>query len=161
MSRLVSNLILAIWMGLCLFPITGHATPPEIWFEDSNLGKPGGLVADFNQRFSDLNSWPRTRSRLAVQMVRASSLLNVANRLDDDFLAHRFTPVLKSSGIRLVLDVQGATGLSVKPGVDALMRREFGLIERLIRLGGNVHSVALQSVLSKPVLNDTSSQPYT
>ena len=116
------------------------------------MGKSGGMPPDFKEKFYQPDTWTQAREAIDVYYVRASTLLNSANGLDDSFLKDFFVPVLEESNVRIAIDAGGATFLNAQPPTDTTpITRELALIEKLRAMGGQVRYIALQSVLSKPL----------
>lgn len=129
--------------------ISAAAAAADIWYEDNNLGKPGGMPPDFASKFGQTESFNQASQYLRVYMVRT----NVLDAMDDEFLAGLFHPYLTRNNIKLALDAAGATWMQAS-GRKTVTSREIRLLERLKRLGMQVDYVSLQSVLSKPLVID-------
>lgn len=129
--------------------ISAAAAAADIWYEDNNLGKPGGMPPDFASKFGQTESFNQASQYLRVYMVRT----NVLDAMDDEFLAGLFHPYLTRNNIQLALDAVGATWMQA-PGRKTIANREVRLLERLKRLRMQVDYVSLQSVLSKPLVID-------
>ncbi len=134
---------------------SGGATAREtagLWYEDNNTGRAGGMPPDFKEKFYRPDLWAHAREATDVYYVRATTLLNPENSLDDSFLEGYFVPVLEESGVEIALDAVGANFLHAHPATAAgRIERELALVEKLGAMGGRVGYVALQSVLSKPL----------
>ncbi|MCA1718817.1 MAG: hypothetical protein LC781_18990, partial [Actinobacteria bacterium] len=123
-----------------------------LWYEDNNMGMAGGMPPDFKEKFYRPDLWAGAREAIDVYYVRATTLLNPENDLDDSFLERNFVPVLEESGVEIALDAVGANFLRARPTpADERIEREVSLVEKLETMGGRVGYVALQSVLSKPL----------
>ncbi|MDQ3637053.1 MAG: hypothetical protein M3426_03535 [Actinomycetota bacterium] len=134
---------------------SGGATlrgPAGLWYEDNNMGTAGGMPPDFKEKFYRPDLWAGAREAIDVYYVRATTLLNPENGLDDSFLEKNFVPVLEESGVEIALDAVEANFLRARPApADERIEREISLVEKLGAMGGRVGYVALQSVLSKPL----------
>ena len=123
-----------------------------LWYEDNNMGMAGGMPPDFKEKFYRPDLWADAREAIDVYYVRATTLLNPENDLDDSFLERNFVPVLEESGVEIALDAVGANFLRARPApADERIEREVSQLEKLEAMGGRVGYVALQSVLSKPL----------
>ena len=121
-----------------------------LWIEDNNLGRAGGMTPDFPAMFGERAAdWAATREYLGVYLLRLNTLRKQAGTLTDEFLHDAFLPALESWGIALAVDGVGATWAECRGG-DEAVERELAQIARLVRLGGTVRYVSLQSALSKP-----------
>jgi hypothetical protein len=131
--------------GLLLLLAACAASAADIWYEDNNLGRAGGMPADFVEKFRQPDSFRQASSHIRVYMVRA----NVLDQMDDQFFTALLLPYLRENNIRLAIDAGGATltQMNARAQVSA---RDINLLKRLSRLGAEVHHVSLQSVLSKP-----------
>ena len=116
----------------------------DIWYEDSNLGKSGGIPSDFKEKFLHEDSFARATSYIDVYMVRSS----VLNAMDDRFVTELFIPYLKRHHIKLAINTGGSTWTQIK-GRERVADRDLDLLRRLRELGASVDYVSLQSVLSK------------
>lgn len=125
--------------------------PPRLWYEDNNMGTRGGIPADFKEKFYRPDTWARAREATDVYYIRAPTLLNPANGLDDSFLRDSFVPVLEESNVKIAIDAVGARFLNHHSGGTAFINREMALVKKLRAMGGQVKYIALQSVLSKPL----------
>ncbi len=129
---------------------TGHRLA-GLWYEDNNTGTAGGMPPDFMEKFYRPHLWAQAREAIDVYYIRATTLLNAENGLDDPFLENHFVPVLEESNVEIALDAGGASFLRARPAGAARIEREIALIEKLKAMGGRVGYIALQSVLSKPL----------
>lgn len=149
--RLLINLrlILAAHVGVALqaFAVCTTLAAPLLWYEDNNLGRAGGMPSDFIEKFHHPETFREASRHIRVYMIRA----NVLNKLDDAFLTALLDPYLRKYNIKLAIDAPGATWAQV-PGRDRGFRMNIQLLERLKRLGMDVHYISLQSVLSKPLV---------
>ncbi len=125
--------------------------PTGLWYEDNNTGTAGGMPPDFKEKFYRPDLWVQAREAIDVYYIRATTLLNAENGLDDPFLENHFVPVLEESNVEIALDAGGASFLRARPAGGARIEREIALIEKLKAMGGRVGYIALQSVLSKPL----------
>jgi hypothetical protein len=133
------------WLFAALALLLSAASPAaDLWYEDNNLGVPAGIPADFAEKFRHPESWPESRRLIRVYMIRAA----VVRQLSDAFIAELMMPLLRRDGIRLALDVTGATWMRL-PGRAELAESDFALLQRLRRLGVSVDFISLQSPLSK------------
>jgi hypothetical protein len=115
------------------------------------MGTAGGMPVDFKEKFYQPDTWASAREAIDVYYVRASTLLNPANNLDDSFLEKSFVPVLEESGVKIAIDAVGANFNQRRPDGTARVDHELALVEKLRAMGGQVGYIALQSVLSKPL----------
>ncbi len=129
---------------------TGHRLA-GLWYEDNNTGTAGGMPPDFKEKFYRPDLWAQAREAIDVYYIRATTLLNAENGLDDPFLENHFVPVLEESNVEIALDAGGASFLRARPAGTTRIEREIALIEKLKAMGGRVGYIALQSVLSKPL----------
>lgn len=132
-----------------LAAVTTAAAGASVWYEDNNLGRPGGSPADFVEKFRHPESFRQAARQISVYMIRA----NVLAAMDDEFIATLLIPYLRENGIRLAVDAVGATWMQAA-GRHNVASREIELFARLRRLGAEVSYVSLQSVLSKPLVLD-------
>jgi len=139
MYKLLKQVLLLL---VLLAPISGSAT--ELWYEDNNLGKSGGMPKDFIKKFDHPESFLQATKYIDVYMVRS----NVLYKLDDHFLGQVFYPYLKKNGIKLAIDAGGAT-YSQHERRSRVRAGEFKLFKRLNRLKVKVSYISLQSILSK------------
>ena len=129
---------------LLLAVIASGSLAADIWYEDNNLGKGGGMPSDFVEKFQRPESFSQASRYIRVYMVRA----NVLEKLDDQFLTTQFFPYLRKNGIKLAIDAGGATFIQIG-GRKKVFVRNIDLLNRLKRLGVQVDYVSLQSPLHK------------
>ncbi len=129
---------------------------PLLWYEDNNLGRAGGAPPDFIEKFHHLETFREASRHIRVYMIRA----NVLNKVDDAFLTTLLDPYLRKYNIKLAIDAPGATWAQA-PGRDRGFKMNIQLLERLKRLGMNVHYISLQSVLSKPLVRGGKTIDYS
>ena len=86
--------------------------PTGLWYEDNNMGTAGGMPPDFKEKFYRPDTWARAREAVDVYYMRASTLINPANGLDESFLEEYFVPVLEESGVKIAIDAVGANFLN-------------------------------------------------
>jgi hypothetical protein len=136
---------------------TGFAA--QIWYEDNNMAKPAGLPDDFQEKFARPEAWAGARKHIDTYMFRANIFGNKAGQVDDALLKNQIIPVLKQSGIKIALDVGGATwrGFGNR---DDLLNEELRLVERIGKLGGEVSYISMQSILSKKLFDKGEEVPY-
>ena len=127
----------------------------EVWYEDNNLGKGGGMPTDFVEKFRQPESFSQATKYIRVYMVRAQ----VMEAMDDQFLKTSFNQYLKNNNVKLAIDAGGATWAQGK-GRGKVAANELGLLERLQGLGVKVDYMSLQSVLSKPFKADGQKVDY-
>jgi len=144
-ERLARALVASLF-ALAMAGIAMAAMAGDIWYEDNNLGKAGGMPADFVEKFSQPDAFKQASRYIDVYMVRA----NLPNEMDDHFLTTQFFPYLRQHDIRLAINAGGATWARM-PGRKSVDDKEFALLRRLERLGMEVDYISLQSVLSKPL----------
>jgi hypothetical protein len=128
-------------LALALVPVAFAA---DVWYEDNNLGRSGGIPPDFQEKFRHTESFARATRYIDVYMMR-SSVLNV---LDDQFLRELFIPYLERNNIKLAINTGGATWAQLE-GRERVSNRDISLLKRLSQLGARVDYISLQSVLSK------------
>lgn len=131
-------------IGLLLLAVVAAASAADIWYEDNNLGRAGGMPADFVEKFQRPESFSQASRYIRVYMVRA----NVLEKLEDPFLTTQFLPYLKKNNIKLAIDAGGAT-FTQMGGRQQVFVRNIDLLNRLKRLGAQVDYVSLQSALDK------------
>lgn len=143
MMRIQAKIMIALVFAV----ISATAAATDIWYEDNNLGKPGGMPPDFVEKFHQPEAFSQASRYIRVYMVRA----NVLGAMDEEFLANLFRPYLERNHIKLAIDATGATWTQLE-GQEKIASREIGLLERLKRLDIQVDYISLQSVLSKPLV---------
>ena len=163
-SALVLLVALVLTLPAAIVPADGRASGriaadqpsrpgPEqgtLWVEENNLGRAGGLPPDFTAMFTTrTGDWTRARDYIGVYLLRMNALEDPENGITDDFLGAAFLPTLEASGIGLALDVNGATWAQCREHA-RVMFQEAEQIDRIMRLGGEVRYLSLQSALSKP-----------
>jgi hypothetical protein len=120
-----------------------------LWVQPPNYGGAGRLAPDFFEMFTTRrDAWAEARLSIAVWVLRITSILGREAPISETFLNEAFLPWLNAWGIRLAVNVTGAT----LAGCDDFERRvgvEGAAIERLIDGGGCVSFLSLQSPLSK------------
>lgn len=116
---------------------------PQLWFEDNNLSRAGGMPQDFLSKFH-APAWKHASRYIDVYMIR----LNVIAKLDDAFLARTLRPYLQQH--RLAVDASGATWLH-SGNRHRHFEHELRQLRRLRRLNIPVGYISLQSPLSKPL----------
>jgi hypothetical protein len=139
---LVSRILLIIY--LVLLPL--QAFSADLWYEDNNLGRAGGLPTDFFTKFEHPESFAQASRYIDVYMVRAS----LFNKMQDDFVTKIFVPYLNQYNIQLAADVVGATW-SQAEGRGGVSASELKMLARLEGLDVRIDYVSMQSVLSKPL----------
>lgn len=110
---------------------------PQFWYEDNNMRRAGGYPPDFQQMWEEPDSWKDLRSILDVYCLRGNTLKNVTEEFGKDWIADHLAAVLIESGLPVAIDNPGRGGV------------HFDAMELLQDLGVEIHSIALQSVLSK------------
>ena len=135
-----------VFVLVFLTAIASAALAADLWYEDNNRGKGGGMPPDFVEKFHQPESFQQATRYINVYLMRA----NVLSVLDDQFLTTLFFPYLKKNNIKLAINAGGATWAQ-KPGREHVFNREIDLLKRLKRLGVQVDYISLQSVLSKPL----------
>ena len=132
-------------LALALASSAALAAGAELWYEDNNLGKAGGVPPDFVEKFRRPETFRNATRFINVYMMRANTL----STMDDSFFTELLLPYLKANRIRLAINAGGATW-ALAPGRDRLYKDDIELYRRLKRLGAEVSYISLQSVLSKP-----------
>lgn len=135
-----------IFVLVFLAAVASAALAADLWYEDNNLGKGGGMPPDFVEKFHQPDSFRQATRYINVYLMRA----NVLEKLDDQFLTTLFLPYLRGNNIKLAINAGGATWAQ-KQGRELVFNREIDLLKRLKRLGVQVDYISLQSVLSKPL----------
>jgi len=118
------------------------APAADLWYEDNNLGRGGGMPPDFIEKFRRPETFSQATRHIRVYLMRAV----VLRKLDDEFLSTLLIPYLEKNNIKLAINAGGATW-----GRERARDRDMQLFERLKRLGARVDYISLQSVLSKPM----------
>jgi len=139
--------ILLLVLALPLQAAAAACPAPEpkaqLWYEDNNLGRAGGMPADFTGKFT-APAWQRAAHAIDVYLIR----LNVLEQMDDKFLTDTLRPFLKNH--RLAVDAGGATWLHYGKRRVAF-ENDLRQLRRLRKLGITVSDISLQSPLSKPL----------
>ena len=138
--------LMSSFVALVMVATTTAAMAGDVWYEDNNLGKAGGVPADFVEKFSRPDTFKQASRYIDVYMVRA----NILSVLDDQFLTTQFIPYLRQHHIRLAMDAGGANWAQMR-GREKLDDNDFALLRRLKGLGMEVDYISLQSILSKPL----------
>ncbi|MFN8594322.1 MAG: hypothetical protein U0031_22955, partial [Thermomicrobiales bacterium] len=121
----------------------------ELWVQLPNYGGAGRLAPDFFPMFTTrTEDWAEARQATVVWVLRVTSLRDPEVRLDDGFLRDTFLPRLEAWGIRLAVNMTGAT-LAECNDFPRRIDDDGAEIERLLRLGARISSLSLQSPLSK------------
>ena len=145
-KRRAASVALAIFLLQALTTAAGLAAP-LLWYEDNNLGRAGGMPPDFIEKFHRPETFLEASRHIDVYMIRA----NVLAKLDDAFLTTLLEPYLRGNRIKLAVDATGVVWAQA-PGRDKAFAANIQLLDRLKRLGIDVHYISLQSVLSKPLV---------
>jgi hypothetical protein len=124
--------------------LSSAAMAADIWFEDNNMGKGGGMPPDFVEKFQQQDSFKVASKYINVYMVRAKVLA----AMTDDFLVNVFNDYLVKHNIKLAVDAGGANWMELG-GREAVFNDEMALLKRLAKLGIKVDYISLQSVLTK------------
>jgi len=69
---LTTKVIAAILLLLLSISIVYSA---DIWYEDNNMGVPGGIPSDFKKKFYEPDLWSRARKYIKVYLFRANIFL--------------------------------------------------------------------------------------
>ena len=147
----LAALTVIIWQTLAIPAGLG----PLLWYEDNNLGRAGGMPPDFIEKFHRPETFREASRHIDVYMIRA----NVLAKMDDAFLTTLLEPYLRDNRIKLAIDATGAVWAQA-PGRGKAFSANIQLLERLKRLGIDVHYISLQSVLSKPLIRDGRTVDY-
>ena len=118
----------------------------DIWYQDSNLGRAGGVPADFVEKFRKPETFAQATRHIRVYMIRS----NVAGKLDDAFFTDLFFPYLQRNNIKLAINTGGATWAQADDRRRRVFDNSIDVLHRMKRLGGKVDYISLQSILSKP-----------
>lgn len=113
------------------------ASQPEFWYEDNNMRRSGGYPPDFRKMWEQPETWKDLRAALDVYCIRGNTLRNILREFGENWVARYFAAVLIEEGIPVAIDNIGRTGGYIS-GVKTLQD-----------MGVDIHSIALQSVLSK------------
>jgi hypothetical protein len=134
----------------------------ELWFEDNNQARGGGLPPDFREKFERPETWARAREAMDVYMIRANALDGRKNPGDADFIRSKMAPVLKAANLPVAIDAGGATWRNAGRKRDSIAQ-ELELIRVLREAGVVVRCISLQSVLSKPLFDEETGRrmPYS
>jgi len=127
----------------------------NIWYEDNNLGEPGGMMQDFKEKFQKPETFSQATRYINVYMVRPTNLSD----LDDLFITKYLLPYLTNNNIKLAINAGGATWMKRK-NRGKVFDSEMTLLKRLKGLGVEVGYISLQSVLSKPLKTDGQKDSY-
>jgi hypothetical protein len=137
------TLFASLTVLLCTtFPTRGA----ELWYQDNNLGRAGGIPADFVEKFRRPGSFARATRYINVYMLRT----NIISRLDDSFFTELFVPYLRTNNIRLALNSGAATWTRASDRRQRVFDNNIDVLRRLKRLDVPVDYISLQSILSKP-----------
>jgi hypothetical protein len=118
----------------------------DIWYQDTNLGRAGGVPADFVEKFRKPETFAQATKHIQVYMIRS----NVVRQLDDGFFTDLFFPYLQRNKIKLAINTGGATWTQANPQRRRVFDKSVDALHRIKRLGGRVDYISLQSILSKP-----------
>ena len=91
--RRVALAALAIFILQALLPAALAA--PLLWYEDNNLGRAGGMPADFIEKFHRPETFQEASRHIDVYMIRAS----VLRKVDDAFITTLLEPYLRKNNI--------------------------------------------------------------
>lgn len=136
-------------VSVILFSSLVSAFQCEMWYEDNNRGKKGFFPSDAREKFFSPETWKESRKKMKVYLIRINTIYKKKNGLNDYFLKYKMLKVLKSSNIKLALDVQGATLSGVNERRRRLFQKEFKVIKKLVKMGFDIDSINYQSALSK------------
>lgn len=118
------------------------------WYEDNNLGMNGGVPLDFVSRLDDVSSWEESLKTMDG-FGMASSSYNIHLKTND-VLSTRIGEVLGAYGIPACINSIAATWAHYY-GYDLSYPTTKNMLTRFRNWGWNIQSIALQSVLSKPL----------
>lgn len=137
---------------------TGSSTifvPAEMWYEDNNQARSGGIPRDFKEKFVKPETWARAREVMDVYMIRANSLDSRENAIDEEFIREKMAPVLKAANLPVAIDFGGATWRNAGRKQN-MLQRELNLVGIILEAGIQIRCGSLQSVLSKPLFDENS-----
>jgi len=132
--RWVAGLIL---IHLSVLSIGSAASQPEFWYQDNNMRKAGGYPPDFREMWEQPETWQELRSMLDVYYIRGNTLKNILKDFGNDWVKNHFAAILIEDDIPVAIDNIGLRG-GYLPAV-----------KELEKMGVEIQSIALQSVLSK------------
>jgi len=120
------------------------AAATELWYEDNNMGKAGGIPADFFDKFDKPESFAKASQYIKVYML--SGIILKEKAMDNTFFKRKFIPYLKKNNIKLALNMGGATWTQLGNRIN-VAKYEVNQLQRLKRLGVEVSYIGLQSAL--------------
>jgi len=138
-GRVAYGLIVAV--GLC-----APSWAADIWYQDNNLGRGGGMPADFVEKFRKPETFAQATKHIRVYMIR----FNVVSQLGDAFFTDLFFPYLRKNNIKLAINTGGATWAQANARRRRVFDESVDGLRRIKKLGGKVAYISLQSILSKP-----------
>jgi len=141
----MKHFLFASLIVIVLITIGTESFSADLWFEDSNLGTPGGMPSDFFSKFDNLSSFSEAAEQIDVYMIRSAYI----DSMDDNFIKEKLLPFLDKNSIKLALNVGGANWLQTGKNRKNVFNKELQQIRRLKSLGVSVSFISLQSVLSK------------
>jgi hypothetical protein len=127
----------------------------DIWYQDNNLGRAGGMQADFVEKFRKPETFAQAAKHIRVYMIRS----NVVSQLDDGFFTNLFFPFLQMNNIKLAINTGGATWAQADARRQRVFDKSVDVLRRIKKLGGKVNYISLQSILSKPLRRGEAEYP--
>ena len=131
--------------------VTSSAGPDEgeLWVQLPNYLRAGGLAPDFFPMFTSATAqWAASRAFTSVWVLRMNSVIGDDPMVGGDFLRDAFFPRLREWGIRLAINVNGATLVDCGDR-GSRAGDEAEQLQRLVDLGARITYLSLQSPLSK------------
>ena len=140
---------------------------PTLWFEDNNLGQPGGTTPDWEQTFTQPEQWAYALQALDTYGINNDwHLINSNDPVPDSFLRDHLVPTLERNHVSLALDTGPATWMSHNLQQSGLTVEQFlqpygDLIEKLRSYGARVDQVTLSFPLCAPLLSNGQEIEYS
>lgn len=148
--------LLPVLVSLLAAILSSAALAADIWYEDNNLGRAGGVPPDFVEKFRHPEQFSQATKYIRVYMMRSMTLA----KLGDDVLTGTVIPFFKKNRIKLAINAVGATWTK-RRGRSRLFEQEMSLLKRLKARGFDVDYISLQSVLSKPAARGGDREAYS
>lgn len=133
---------------------------PQIWYEDNNMGKAGGLPVDFVDMFQNPEQWQSSRSLMSVYVLRHSSVRANPDIFTDEFIRDRMAAVLRKGSIPICIDL-GRLAENSEDQSSTLLQGQISSLKRLANLNLDIKYIALQSALSKGKSRNDRALDYT
>jgi len=139
---------------------------PTLWFEDSNIGLPGGTTPDWEQTFTEPEKWSQTLQALDTYSINNDGhLIDPNDPVPDSFLRDHLVPTLNRYQVSLALGTGAATWMNYNMerfGVTAeqILDPYRDLIDKLRSYGARLNQVTLFAVLCAPLEVDGQTIDY-